>query len=41
MVNFGALKYFGSIIKKLKKSLYSINHVIYICDASPLGHTVL
>ncbi len=31
MMSFGTLKYFGSIIKKLKtKSLFSINHMIYI-----------
>ncbi len=31
MMSFGVLKYCESVIKKLKKSLYSINHVIYIC----------
>ncbi len=33
MMSFSVLKYFESVIKKLKKkSLYSINHVIYICE---------
>ncbi len=32
MMSFGALKYFESVIKKLKKIIVLyINHVIYIC----------
>ncbi len=32
MMNFGALKWFRSFIKKLKKALDCINHMIYTCD---------
>ncbi len=32
MVNLGALNWFDSFIKKLKKALDCINHVIYTPD---------
>ncbi len=32
MINFGALKWFDSFTKKLKKALDYINQVIYTCD---------
>ncbi len=37
-MDFGALKWFGSFVEKLKKALDCINHVIYTCDLiMPLG----
>ncbi len=32
MMNFCALKLFGSFIRKLKKAMDCINHVIYTCE---------
>ncbi len=32
MMKFGALNWFDFFIKKLKKALDCINHVIYTCD---------
>ncbi len=34
MINFGAFNWFDSFIKRLKKTLVCINHVIYTCDSS-------
>ncbi len=40
MMNFGALNWFGFFMKKLKKALDCITHVIYTCHTLEISFVV-